>query len=131
MVRTAIRSTLPEFDGNELLRCMQKLVSIDHDWVPKSTTSTLYLRPTMIGTDPTLGVTQPKSSLLFVITGPVGPYFPTGFKPVSLLADPAYVRASTGGCGSYKMGANYAPTIQVQMDAIKKHNCQQVCRNAS
>jgi branched-chain amino acid aminotransferase len=79
----------------------------------------------MIGTEPTLGVSQSKTASLYVLTGPVGPYFPTGFKPVSLMADPQYVRAWKGGSGGYKMGANYAPTIAVQKEALK-HNCQQV-----
>ena len=50
-------------------------------------------------------MSAPREALLYVITGPVGPYYPTGFKPVSLLANPKYVRAWEGGCGSYKMGA--------------------------
>ena len=54
---------------------------------------------------PSLGVAASNFSRLFVLTGPVGPYYPTGFKPVSLLADPQYVRAWEGGCGGYKMGA--------------------------
>jgi branched-chain amino acid aminotransferase len=126
LLSSAKRLSLPEFDCDELQRCIQKLVAVDQEWVPKSTSSTLYIRPTFIGTEPTLGVQHSKSSLLYVITGPVGPYFPTGFKPVSLLADPAFVRAWAGGCGQYKLGANYGPTIYVQAEAIKKHNCQQV-----
>ena len=126
MLRTAERATLPIFGGAEFLECLKKLISVDRDWVPDSTSSTLYVRPTMIGTEPTLGVTQSNSALLYIITGPVGPYYPTGFKPVSLLADPTYVRSCVGGCGSYKMGANYGPTIYVQLDAVRNHNCQQV-----
>ena len=118
--------TLPNFDGEEFLEIIKKLISVDRDWVPDNISSTLYIRPTLIGTEPTLGVTQSKTALLYVITGPVGPYYPTGFKPVSLYADPAYVRSCVGGCGSYKMGANYGPTIYVQLDAVRNHNCQQV-----
>ena len=29
---------------------------------------------------------------LFVLLSPVGPYYASGFKPVNLLCDPAYVR---------------------------------------
>lgn len=43
--------------------------------------------------------------MLFVITGPVGPYFASGsFKPISLLADPSFVRAWPGGIGDCKAG---------------------------
>ena len=38
---------------------------------------------------------------LFVVTGPVGIYFPGA---VTLLADSDYVRAFRGGVGCYKMG---------------------------
>lgn len=54
---------------------------------------------------PSLGVSQAGKAMIFVIIGPVGPYFATGsFNPVSLLADPSFVRAWKGGVGAYKMG---------------------------
>ncbi len=53
----------------------------------------------------TLGVKAPAKASLFVIAGPVGPYFQTGtFSPVSLLADPRFVRAWPGGIGECKAG---------------------------
>lgn len=99
---------------------------VDEAWIPPyETKSTLYIRPTLIGTEETLGVSPSKKATLFVVTGPVGPYFPAGFKPVSLLADPKYVRAWPGGSGDRKLGSNYAPTLAIQMEAIRK-GCQQV-----
>ncbi|CAF3398168.1 unnamed protein product [Rotaria socialis] len=125
MLTSAERSVLPTFDGQELLECIKKLVHLDADWVPQSTSSTLYIRPTLIGTEPTLGVSAPNESLLFVVTGPVGPYFPTGFKPISLLADTFHCRAFPGGMGAYKAGSNYGPTIYVNKMA-NAQGCQQV-----
>ena len=77
----------------------------------------LYLRPTVIGTQESLGVAAPGSALLFVIASPVGPYYPTGFKAVSLEATDYAVRAWPGGVGDKKLGANYAPCIVPQMEA--------------
>ncbi|XP_076115715.1 branched-chain-amino-acid aminotransferase, cytosolic-like isoform X1 [Mytilus galloprovincialis] len=125
MKSTADRAYLPDFDAEELVKCMKKLLQIDREWVPYSTKSSLYLRPTFIGTEPTLGVTKSASALLYVLTGPVGPYYPTGMNPVTLLADPQYVRAWPGGCGNFKMGSNYGPTIKISAEADKK-GCQQV-----
>ncbi|XP_069133485.1 LOW QUALITY PROTEIN: branched-chain-amino-acid aminotransferase, cytosolic-like [Argopecten irradians] len=130
MVMSAERACLPLFDGRELVQCMKKLISIDEAWeawVPHSTevANALYLRPTFIGTEPCLGVARSKNALLYVLTGPVGPYYPTGLKPVNLLADPNYARAWPGGCGMFKMGSNYAPTIAVQ-DLAEERGCQQV-----
>ncbi|XP_027229757.1 branched-chain-amino-acid aminotransferase, cytosolic [Penaeus vannamei] len=125
MNRTAARSALPNFDGNELIEILKKLISIDQEWVPHAESSSLYIRPTMIGTEPTLGVQRPTNALLFVILSPVGPYFSSGFKPVSLLADPEFVRAWPGGCGMMKMGSNYGPTLAIQKIA-EERGLQQV-----
>lgn len=66
---------------------------------------------------PTLGVAVPESALLYTILCPVGSYFKGGsiMKPVSLLADPRFVRAWPGGCGDRKLGSNYGPTIHIQV----------------
>jgi len=120
MLTSAERASLPAFDGAELIKCMKKLIEIDREWVPHSTTSSLYIRPTFIGTDPSLGVLASKQALLYVIVGPVGPYYATGVKPVSLLADPKYVRSWPGGSGDKKMGSNYAPTVRIQKMAEAK-----------
>ncbi|XP_053707056.1 branched-chain-amino-acid aminotransferase, mitochondrial isoform X2 [Synchiropus splendidus] len=126
MHRSADRSCLPLFDKAELLECIRKLVEVDQEWVPYSQQASLYIRPTFIGTEPSLGVSRAGQAMIFVIVGPVGPYFATGsFNPVSLLADPSFVRAWKGGVGAYKMGGNYGPTIAVQNQAAKR-GCQQV-----
>lgn len=74
----------------------------------------------MIGTQRTLGVGPPGSALLYVIASPVGPYYPTGFKAVSLEATDYAVRAWPGGVGDKKLGANYAPCIVPQMQAASR-----------
>lgn len=48
---SAMRSELPIFDGHELTKCICRLISIDQEWVPHSESSSLYIRPTMIGID--------------------------------------------------------------------------------
>lgn len=125
MNKSAERAVLPQFDSRELIECIKRLVAVDQEWVPHCPSSSLYIRPTLIGTEPTLGVSASNNAMLFVILGPVGSYFSSGLKPVSLLADPAYTRAWHGGCGFAKMGSNYAPTVMVQRLA-EKQKLQQV-----
>ena len=72
-----------------------------------------------------MGVSSSNNALLYIIASPIGPYFPTGFKPITLLADPQYIRAFPGGVGNVKVGSNYGPTIYVNLGAQKK-GCQQV-----
>ncbi|GFS88580.1 branched-chain-amino-acid aminotransferase, cytosolic [Nephila pilipes] len=115
LLSSSERASLPSFDCEELLKCIKKLVSIDSKWVPGDDDCSLYIRPTMIGTEGALGVCAGQTALLFIITCPVGPYFKKGLtKAVTLLADPAYTRACPGGAGCYKFAANYAPTLYVQ-----------------
>lgn len=51
MNASAVRSGLPTFNGNELIKCINRLISIDQEWVPHSEASSLYIRPTLIGID--------------------------------------------------------------------------------
>lgn len=48
---SAHRSGLPTFDGFELIKIINRLISIDQEWVPHSEASSLYIRPTLIGID--------------------------------------------------------------------------------
>uniref|UniRef100_A0A8C8SU10 Branched-chain-amino-acid aminotransferase n=1 Tax=Pelusios castaneus TaxID=367368 RepID=A0A8C8SU10_9SAUR len=125
MSRSAARACLPPFDQRELLECICQLITLDQDWVPNLDNTSLYIRPTFIGTESSLGVARPGHALLFVILSPVGSYFAAGpMGPVELLAEPRYVRAWVGGVGDFKMGGNYAPTILVQDEAMRA-GCQQ------
>ena len=39
------------FDGEAFLECIKDLVRVDRDWVPKEKDCSLYVRPTLIGTE--------------------------------------------------------------------------------
>ncbi|KAF7693849.1 branched-chain-amino-acid aminotransferase, cytosolic isoform X1 [Silurus meridionalis] len=125
MLKSAHRACLPSFDGAEFLECIRKLVEIDQDWVPRSDSASLYIRPTFLGTESSLGVKKTSKALLFVILSPVGSYFSTGNKSVSLWADTKYIRAWKGGTGDCKMGGNYGASIFAQNVAME-FGCQQV-----
>lgn len=67
-----------------------------------------------------MGVAVPTSATLYVILSPTGPYFPIGFRPITLLAEYDYVRSWPGGTGEYKLGLNYTPCLRPQQEAAKK-----------
>lgn len=117
---SAQRLGLPTFDGLELMRCMSRLISIDQEWVPHTESASLYIRPTIIGIEPTLGVASSESALLYTILSPAGAYFDNKSQGVSLMADPQFVRAWPGGAGNRKLGSNYAPTIAIQKAAAER-----------
>jgi len=114
------RLCFPAVDQVGFLACIEELVRVDKKWIPKTRGNSLYIRPTIVATTPWLGVGPTTRLLFYTIMSPVGPYYPSGFKPVQLLAEDRYARAWPGGTGEYKLGANYAPTILPQVEAAKR-----------
>ena len=102
---SARRLSLPDFDSEELLSMIGTLLKTDASWIPDIPGYSLYIRPTIVGMQESLGVAPPNKALLFVICSPVGPYYRTGFAAVSLYAEDRFVRAWPGGTGCYKIGA--------------------------
>ncbi len=54
-----------------------------------------------------LGVKSPSASQLVLMSSPVGPYYPSGFKPISLSCSLNSIRSAPGGTGYYKVGGYY------------------------
>jgi branched-chain amino acid aminotransferase len=124
--RSAQRLAMPELPEDTFVRAIELLVSQDRAWVPTAAEHSLYLRPFMIATDASLGVSKPSSSyLLVVIAAPAGPYFSGGVRPVSVWLADNYSRAAPGGTGAAKAGGNYAAGFAAQREALE-HGCDQV-----
>nr|KAJ3420372.1 branched-chain-amino-acid aminotransferase [Polyrhizophydium stewartii] len=113
------RMTLPTFDKAEMLELIKQFVKTETNWIPSERGYSLYLRPTSIATQESLGVGPSNRALFFVIASPVGPYYKTGFSAVSLYSSREYVRAWPGGTGDAKVGGNYAPGIRPQIEVAK------------
>lgn len=52
----------------------------------------------------TLGVKNPTKTQIMIIASPVGPYYPSGFSPISLSCATESIRSADKGTGSYKIG---------------------------
>lgn len=102
--RSSCRLTLPDFDGKELVNLIAELVKIEERWIPPTSEFSLYVRPLHFATDNALGVHSPDTSKLLIMAGPVGPYYPTGFKPISLYCATETIRSAPKGTGSFKIG---------------------------
>ncbi|KAF8385526.1 hypothetical protein PRIPAC_74668 [Pristionchus pacificus] len=124
MVTSAKRAALPDFCPLQLEHMIEDLVRKDQEWIPSGEGTSLYIRPLLMGVDPSLGVTRSTEAKLLVICCPVGPYYASGWKPIKLYANPAHIRAAPGGVGAFKMGCNYAPTIDVT-DGAAQYGAQQ------
>jgi branched-chain amino acid aminotransferase len=105
------RLCIPEFDEAFALESMKQLIAIENEWVPSQPETSLYVRPTIIATDPFLGVRASYTYRFFIILSPVGAYYPEGFNPVKILVTSDYVRAVRGGVGESKTPGNYAASL--------------------
>ncbi len=118
--RSARRLCMPEIDPEFQTKALETLLKIDVEWIPKSKGTSLYIRPTMFATEPALGVRPAKEYIYYIITGPVGPYYPEGFNPVKIYVTDEFVRAVRGGVGEAKTMGNYAASLYAAEIAKKK-----------
>lgn len=114
------RLCIPEVDEEFLLNALKQLITVEKDWVPQAPETSLYIRPTIIATDPFLGVRASNTYRLFIILSPVGAYYPEGFNPIKIWVTKEYVRAVRGGVGETKTLGNYAASLLAGNEAHKE-----------
>jgi branched-chain amino acid aminotransferase len=120
----AERLCMPSPDSETFVQALLKLIEVDQAWVPSSTGTALYVRPTLIASEPFLGVRASTRYLFFVILSPVGPYYAEGLDPVKIWIEERFVRAARGGLGAIKAGANYAASLLAATEAKEKGYAQ-------
>lgn len=123
--RSSRRLALPELPVGAFIDAIERLLALDHEWVPSAPEHSMYLRPFMYASEVTLSV-HPADEVEFVlIASPSGSYFPTGVKPVTVWLSDEYSRAAPGGTGEAKTGGNYAGSLLAQAQAAAQ-GCDQV-----
>ena len=120
MNRSARRMVMPKLDPDLFLDALKSLIQLDCDWVPDADGTSLYIRPTMIATESTLGVSVSNQYLFFIITLPVGAFYAEGFNPTRIFVEQNHVRAVSGGVGEVKTSGNYSATLLASQEAKRK-----------
>ncbi|NND91943.1 MAG: branched-chain amino acid aminotransferase [Granulosicoccus sp.] len=117
---------LPQVDTEQTSRMIRGIVAQYRDQVPQ-TPSSMYIRPTHIGTEPAIGKAADPSatSTQFVLLSPVGDYFEGGEANLRLLLDDKGVRCGADH-GMVKGGGNYASALKHIVRARETVNADQV-----
>jgi len=125
MQKSAASLRLPVPDADMLANMVKDLVAHHVDDIPLPPSS-LYLRPTLIGTLQNIGAAAAPSTeaTLFVLASPVGDYFAGGATALKLLVE-ARAR-TTEQLGSTKTGGNYAAALGPTLEAKEKYGVDQV-----
>lgn len=78
---------------------------------PYGTRASLYLRPTLFGSNPQLGVQSSKECTFLMLCSPVGAYTGGTLEAIDVVIARDYDRAAPNGCGAHKVGGNYAASL--------------------
>jgi branched-chain amino acid aminotransferase len=111
-------------DRETVYQAITTLIHLERDWIPSEPGTSLYVRPTLVGTEGFLGVRASRKYLFYVILSPVGAYYPEGLKPVRIWVEKELIRAAKGGLGAVKAGANYAASLYAAAAAQKRGYAQ-------
>ena len=103
------RMCIPPLPEEDALAAIEQLVRLEAGWVPSKPGTSLYIRPFIIATTPSLGVHAAHDYLFCIITCPVGAYYAEGINPVKIYVENEDVRAVKGGTGYTKCGGNTTP----------------------
>ena len=118
--RSCERLGLPQLDPDDALQAIKTVVKVDENWVPSDPGTSLYIRPFLYGTDPTLALHGVHEATFAVILSPSGSYFKNGLQPVPIMVETEDVRAVRGGTGEAKCGGNYGAANRAGDRAIEK-----------
>ena len=113
--KSSLRLSLPDFDGEEFINFVSEYIRMEERWIPPIPEFSFYIRPLHIATEPTLGIKKAHKSKLLVMGGPVGPYYPTGFKPISLSCTESTIRSAPKGTGAFKIGGYRSIYIETML----------------
>lgn len=118
------RLCIPKIDEEFALEAIKKLIKIDQDWIPTAEGTSLYIRPFIFATEPTLNVVSSSEYRFMIILSPVGSYYKEGINPVKILVENEYIRAAIGGTGTAKTAGNYAASLKAQENAERQGYAQ-------
>jgi branched-chain amino acid aminotransferase len=107
-IESCERMCMPIIPEDLFLACVDKIVAVDSDWIPKKEGYSLYIRPFMFATDDYIGIKPSDSYKFMIFTCPVGAYYA---EPLNVKIEEKYTRASVGGVGRAKTAGNYAASL--------------------
>lgn len=117
MIDSAKRLEMPPLPKERFLEAIDQVVKANAAWVPPyGSGATLYIRPYMFASSPVIGVKPAEEYQFRVFVTPVGPYFKSGAKPLTLCVSD-FDRAAPHGTGHIKAGLNYAMSLHAGVTA--------------
>ncbi|MFT4848778.1 MAG: branched-chain amino acid aminotransferase [Sediminicola sp.] len=102
--KSSKRMAIPEFPKDLFFEALNKLLTLDKDWVKPGLGNSLYLRPFVIATQAGVSASPSDEYKFMIILSPVNAYY-TGDVKVEIAEH--YSRSANGGVGAAKAAGNY------------------------
>jgi branched-chain amino acid aminotransferase len=121
--RSAARLAMPALPEDSFIAACAQLVRADIGQVPADPGASLYLRPFMIATEPSISLRAADEYLFGIIAAPI--VSSAEAAGIAVWCQPGHVRAVPGGTGEAKCAGNYAGSLVGRAEAAR-HGCQEV-----
>ena len=102
---SAKRLAIPEFPKDYFFEGLKALIGLDSDWVKKGEGNSLYIRPVVFATQPSVMASPSDQYRFMILLSPAQSYY--GGEVRVKIAE-HYSRAASGGFGYAKAAGNYA-----------------------
>lgn len=117
---SADRLCMPAVSKADFLEDITAMVKANAETVPSGAGRSLYIRPTLYGTEVFLGVRPSETYDFLVLGSPVAEYYSSKNKKNRIWIEQQETRAAPGGIGFAKAGANYAASLHSAVMAKKQ-----------
>ncbi|MDB4228961.1 branched chain amino acid aminotransferase, partial [Flavobacteriaceae bacterium] len=112
------RLQIPEFPEAHFFKGLEKLLTLDQEWIKPGEGNSLYIRPFVFASQPSVQASAAGEYIFMIICAPVKAYYSGG--EISVLIAEEYSRAASGGVGFAKAAGNYAAQFYPTSEALKK-----------
>ena len=113
--RSASRLCMPGLPVELFTQALTSVIKACQPFIPGSTGQSLYLRPTLLGTDPNFAVKSSENFTFLVLASPSDAYYAA---PIKVIIERNDCRAALGGTGANKVGGNYAASLQSTQKSV-------------
>lgn len=120
---SASRIGLPTLPTSTFLKLITEFTISQKEWVPKGMDKSLYLRPLLFATSPTLRLAPSTQAKFLLFGSPVSKLYSKN--SISVYVEEQLSRASKNGTGSVKYSGNYGGSMTAATNAAKA-SCDQV-----
>ena len=123
------RMKIPGFPENYFMKGLKKLLSMDSEWVQSGVGNSLYIRPFVFASQPSIQAAPSKEYKFIIICSPAKSYY--NDSEFNVLIAEKFSRAADGGVGYAKAAGNYGAQFYPTSIAQQKGYQQVVWTDAN